>query len=204
MSANFVEDYLRQTSKIATQIDKEKINLLVQEICKIRDQNGRIFFIGVGGSAANCSHAVNDFRKIAGLECYAPSDNVSELTARANDDGWDSIFASWLKTSKLTSKDAVFVFSVGGGSLEANISPNIVRAIDLAKSVNATVLGVVGKDNGYTNRVGDVCVVIPTVDDYLITPHAEGFQSIVWHLLVSHPLIKASQTKWESQSTNDK
>ena len=155
--------------------------------------------MGIGGSAGNASHAVNDFRKIAGIECYAPSDNVSELTARANDDGWDSIFSGWLKVSNLNSKDVIFIFSVGGGNLERNISPNLVKAIDLAASIGSKVIGVVGRDGGYTALKGTAVVIIPTVNEESITPHSEAFQAVVWHLLVTHPKLKANQTKWESQ-----
>jgi D-sedoheptulose 7-phosphate isomerase len=159
---------------------------------------GRIFFLGVGGSAGNCSHAVNDFRKIVGIECYAPTDNVSELTARTNDDGWASIFVEWLKISKLAAKDALFIMSVGGGNLEKNISPNLVEAIKHAKLVGAKVTGIVGRDGGYTAQTADACVIVPTVNAETITPHSEAFQAVVWHLLVSHPKLKANQTKWES------
>jgi len=164
----------------------------------VKTEGGRIFFLGVGGSAGNCSHAVNDFRKIVGIECYAPTDNVSELTARTNDDGWPSVFVEWLKVSKLIAKDALFIFSVGGGNLEKNISPNLVEAIKLAKTVGAKVTGVVGRDGGYTAQAADACVIIPTVNPDTITPHSEAFQAVVWHLLVSHPKLKVNQTKWES------
>jgi D-sedoheptulose 7-phosphate isomerase len=159
---------------------------------------GRIFFLGVGGSAANASHAVNDFRKIAGFEAYAPTDNVSELTARTNDDGWKSVFEGWLKVSRLNSKDVLFIFSVGGGDLERNVSPNLVLALQYAKSVGAKIVGVVGRDGGYTSKVADACVIIPTVNPTHITPHTEAFHAVVWHLIVSHPDLKANQTKWES------
>ena len=167
-------------------------------IAEIKRDDGRIFFLGVGGSAANCSHAVNDFRKIVGIEAYAPTDNVSELTARTNDEGWETVFVEWLKTSKLTVRDAVFVFSVGGGSLEKNISSNLVLALRYAKTVGARVTGVVGRDGGFVAQVADACVVVPTVNPENITPHTEAFQAIVWHLLVSHPKLKAHETKWES------
>ena len=167
-------------------------------LATVKDEGGRIFFLGVGGSAGNCSHAVNDFRKIVGIECYAPTDNVSELTARTNDDGWASVFVEWLKVSKLQAKDALFIFSVGGGNLEKNISPNLVEAIKLAKDVGAKVTGVVGRDGGYTSQAADACVIIPTVNPDNITPHSEAFQAVVWHLLVSHPKLKVNQTKWES------
>ena len=157
-----------------------------------------MFFLGVGGSAANCSHAVNDFRKIAGFEAYAPTDNVSELTARANDQGWASIFVEWLKISRLNSNDLIFVFSVGGGNLEKNVSPNLVSGLQYAKQIGSKVLGVVGRDGGYTAQVADVCLIIPTVNPETVTPHAEAFQAVIWHLLVSHPALKIEPTKWES------
>lgn len=167
-------------------------------LATVKAEGGRIFFLGVGGSAGNASHAVNDFRKIVGIECYAPTDNVSELTARTNDEGWASIFVEWLKISKLNAKDVLFILSVGGGNLEKNISPNLVEALKLAKTVGAKVTGIVGRDGGYTAQVADVCVIVPTVNSETITPHSEAFQSVVWHLLVSHPKLKANQTKWES------
>ncbi|NBV85186.1 MAG: SIS domain-containing protein, partial [Verrucomicrobia bacterium] len=158
---------------------------------------GRIFFLGVGGSAANCSHAVNDFRKIAGIECYAPTDNVSELTARTNDEGWSSVFVEWLKVSKLQRTDALFVLSVGGGNLEKNVSPNLVSALEFGKAVGSKIIGIVGRDGGFTAQVADVCILIPTVNPELVTPHSEAFQAVVWHLLVSHPALRINQTKWE-------
>ena len=164
----------------------------------MRDRGGRLFVLGVGGSAANASHAVNDFRKIAGFECYAPTDNVSELTARTNDEGWASVFVEWLRGSRLNGKDGVLVFSVGGGNLEKNISPNLVTALQLAKEVGATVVGVVGKDGGHTAKVADACVIVPTVNPATITPHSEAFQAVIWHLFVSHPALKVAETKWES------
>jgi D-sedoheptulose 7-phosphate isomerase len=167
-------------------------------LARVKADGGRIFFLGVGGSAGNCSHAVNDFRKIVGIESYAPTDNVSELTARTNDEGWASVFVEWLKISKLLAKDAIFIFSVGGGNLEKNISPNLVTALQYAKSVGAKVMGVVGRDGGYTAQVADACVIVPTVNPENVTPHSEAFQAVVWHLLVSHPKLKANQTKWES------
>lgn len=167
-------------------------------LAEVKQQSGRLFFLGVGGSAGNCSHAVNDFRKIVGIESYAPTDNVSELTARTNDEGWATIFVEWLKTSKLKKEDCVFVFSVGGGNLGKNISPNLVEALKYAKTVGAKVTGVVGRDGGYTAQVADACCIIPTVNADTITPHSEAFQAVIWHLLVSHPKLKANQTKWES------
>src|SRR5690242_5918681 len=162
---------------------------MAETLAALRARGGRLFFLGVGGSAGNCSHAVNDFRKLAGIEAYAPTDNVSELTARTNDEGWPSVFAAWLKGSHLQSRDAVMIFSVGGGSVERNVSPNLVAALDYSKSVGAAVLGIVGRDGGYTGRVADACIVIPTVQQDRITPHAEAFQAVVWHLLVSHPAL---------------
>lgn len=194
----YVVKHLAEAAEIIRQLDAALIERMVATLAEIRPSGGRLFFLGVGGSAANCSHAVNDFRKIVGIECYAPTDNVSELTARTNDEGWDSVFVEWLKTSRLSKADAVFVLSVGGGNLERNISPNLVRALDYAKRVGAKILGIVGRDGGYTARVGDVVVIIPTVNPDNVTPHSEAFQAVVWHLLVSHPALKAKETKWES------
>jgi D-sedoheptulose 7-phosphate isomerase len=194
----FVQTHLQESIRIIEQLDAERIETLAQELVRLRANGGRLFFLGVGGSAGNCSHAVNDFRKIAGIEAYAPTDNVSELTARTNDEGWHTVFAEWLKTSRLGSKDALFVLSVGGGNLEKNISPNLVHAVQLAKQVGAKVLGIVGRDGGYTAQMGDAVVVVPTVNPDSITPHSEAFQAVIWHLLVTHPDVKASQTKWES------
>jgi len=191
--------HLKEAVEILEKIDVAAIEKMADLLATVKADGGRIFFLGVGGSAGNCSHAVNDFRKIVGIECYAPSDNVSELTARTNDDGWASVFAEWLKVSKLAAKDALFIFSVGGGNLEKNISPNLVEAIKLAKVLGAKVTGVVGRDGGYTAQVADVTVIIPTVNADTITPHAEAFQAVVWHLLVSHPKLKVNQTKWESE-----
>jgi D-sedoheptulose 7-phosphate isomerase len=171
---------------------------MVSLLLDLRNKNGRLFFLGVGGSAANCSHAVNDFRKIAGFESYTPSDNVSELTARTNDDGWDSVFVHWLRGSKLVPQDGVFIFSVGGGNSEKHISVNLIRALDYAKEVGTKIFGIVGRDGGYTSTVADACIVIPTVNSETITPHTESFQAVVWHLLVSHPALKISEMKWES------
>ena len=167
-------------------------------LTELRNQDGRIFFLGVGGIAANASHAVNDFRKICGFEAYAPTDNAAEFSARTNDDGWETVFANWLRGSRLNVRDMVFILSVGGGNLEKNISPNLVRALQYAKEVHATIVGIVGRDGGYTAQVADACAIIPTVNGNTVTPHAEAFQAIVWHLLVSHPALKASQTKWEA------
>jgi len=179
-------------------LDRDAIERVAGLLVKVRAEGGRLFILGVGGSAGNASHAVNDFRKIVGIEAYAPTDNVSELTARTNDEGWSSVFAAWLQTSRLTKRDALLVLSVGGGSAERNVSTNLVAALDVAKSVGARILGVVGRDGGYTATVADACVIVPTVNPEHTTPHAEAFQSIVWHLLVSHPSLKAHQTKWES------
>lgn len=196
---SFSERHLQESIDIIKLIDTSKIEEMASIIAEVQKNKGRLFFLGIGGSAGNASHAVNDFRKIAGIECYAPSDNVSELTARANDDGWDSIFSGWLKVSNLNSKDVIFIFSVGGGNLEKNISPNLVKAIDFAGSIGCKIIGVVGRDGGYTALKGTSVVIIPTVNEESITPHSEAFQAVVWHLLVTHPKIKANQTKWESQ-----
>lgn len=195
---SFSESHLDDAVKIIEAIDKEQIERLAREISRVASSNGRIFFIGVGGSSGNCSHAVNDFRKICGIESYAPTDNVSELTARANDEGWETIFSEWLKVSRLCQDDAVFVMSVGGGSLESNISTNIVRALEYALSVNSSILGIVGRDGGFAKRVGKEVLVVPTVNSKTITPHTEAFQAVIWHLLVSHPLLQKESTKWES------
>ena len=194
----YSEEHLNEARQIIESIDVEAIESMVKLLAQVRTDGGRLFFLGVGGSAGNCSHAVNDFRKIAGFESYAPTDNVSELTARTNDEGWDTVFVEWLKTSRLSERDAVFVFSVGGGDLEKNVSPNLVRALQYAKAVGAGITGIVGRDGGFTATVADVCVIVPTVNPKTITPHAEAFQAVVWHLLVSHPGLKASETKWES------
>jgi D-sedoheptulose 7-phosphate isomerase len=195
---SYAQQHLNEAVSIIQQMDVGAIENMADLLANIKAVGGRLFFLGVGGSAGNCSHAVNDFRKIVGIEAYAPTDNVSELTARTNDEGWATIFVEWLKTSKLKPEDAVFVFSVGGGSLEKNISPNLVEALKYAKAIGAKVTGVVGRDGGYTGQVADACVIIPTVNPENITPHSEAFQAVVWHLLVSHPKLKASQTKWES------
>jgi len=189
-------DYFAGSIDISQRIDTEKVEALAGELVGLRARGGRLFILGVGGSAGNASHAVNDFRKLCGIEAYAPTDNVSELTARTNDEGWETVFVEWLKVSRLAKDDAVLVFSVGGGNLERNISPNLVSAVQYAKSVGARVLGVVGKSNGYTAEVGDVVVVIPVVRENLITPFSEAYQAVVWHCLVSHPLLQAKPTKW--------
>ncbi len=195
---SFTTDYIAEATQILAKLDAGAIEKMVAKLVDARKADGRIFFLGVGGSAANASHAVNDFRKIAGFEAYAPTDNVSELTARVNDETWEGVFVNWLKGSRLRKSDVVFVFSVGGGNLEKNISPNLVRAVQFAKEVGATVLGIVGRDGGYTAKVADACCIVPTVNPDNITPHSESFQGTVWHLIVSHPAIKAAQTKWES------
>ena len=195
---SFTSMYLSEASEILSKLDVTAIERVVHKLQDVRRQGGRVFFLGVGGSAANASHAVNDFRKICDFEAYAATDNVSELTARVNDESWESVFASWLKGSRLNARDGVFILSVGGGDLERNISPNLVRAVQFAKEVHATVVGIVGRDGGYTARVADACVIVPTVNPLTVTPHAESFQATVWHLLVSHPALKASATKWEA------
>ena len=195
---NYARQHLGEAAEIIQRMDVAAIEKMVDLLAQVRKDGGRLFFLGVGGSAGNCSHAVNDFRKLVGIESYAPTDNVSELTARTNDEGWATIFVEWLKVSKLSSKDAVFVFSVGGGSLETNISPNLVAALQYAKTVGSRITGVVGRDGGYTAKVADVCVIVPTVNAETVTPHSEAFQAVVWHLLVSHPKLKSNQTKWES------
>lgn len=196
---SFSEKYLEEAHEVIRRLDTDAIERVVELLLETRAKGGRLFILGVGGSAANASHAVNDFRKIVGLEAYAPTDNVSELTARANDDGWTSVFEGWLRVARLRSSDAVLVFSVGGGSSERNVSPNLVTALRYAKQVGACVVGVVGRDGGYTARVADACVVVPTVNPVHVTPHSEAFQAVIWHLLVSHPTLKASQTKWETE-----
>jgi len=194
----YAQQHLAEAVEIAQKIDADAIERIADALAAVKAAGSRIFFLGVGGSAGNCGHAVNDFRKIVGIESYAPTDNVSELTARTNDEGWATIFVEWLKISKLKPQDAVFVFSVGGGNLEKNISPNLVEALKYASAVGAKIIGVVGRDGGYTAQVGDAVCIIPTVNAETITPHSEAFQAVVWHLLVSHPKLKASQTKWES------
>lgn len=196
--SNYSRLHLNEAAQIIEQLNDEVIENMADILQNVRQQGGRLFFLGVGGSAGNASHAVNDFRKIVGIETYAPTDNVSELTARTNDEGWDTVFAEWLKISKLNSNDAVFVLSVGGGNLEKNISPNLVKALQLAKERNAKILGIVGRDGGFTATVADAAVIVPTVNPANITPHSEAFQAVVWHLLVSHPKLKIQETKWES------
>jgi D-sedoheptulose 7-phosphate isomerase len=197
---NYSQAHLNEAVQIIQQMDVLEIEKMAELLAHVKNEGGRLFFLGVGGSAGNCSHAVNDFRKIVGIESYAPTDNVSELTARTNDEGWPSIFVEWLRTSRLHSKDMLFIFSVGGGNLEKNISPNLVEALKLAKSIGSKVIGVVGRDGGYTAKVADACIIVPTVNPDNVTPHSEAFQAVVWHLLVSHPKLKTNQTKWESTS----
>lgn len=191
-----VQTYFQEVMKVAQQIDVAGIEKLALELKALREREGRLFFLGVGGSAGNCGHAVNDFRKLCGIEAYAPTDNVSELTARTNDEGWDTVFSAWLRTSRGSAKDAVFVFSVGGGNLEKNVSPNIVSGLKEAKARGMKIFGVVGRDGGYTKNVGDCVVVVPTVDANRVTPHTEAFQAVVWHCLVSHPALQQIATKW--------
>jgi D-sedoheptulose 7-phosphate isomerase len=193
---NHAGQFFAEASRICADISLDTVEKLAQALVKLRDRGGRLFLIGVGGSAANCSHAVNDFRKLCGIETYSPIDNVSELTARTNDEGWDTVFSGWLEVSNLNSKDAILIFSVGGGDAERNVSPNIIKAIDLAKERSAMVLGVVGKETGYTAKRGDVVVVIPQVNPDRVTPLSEAFQAVVWHCLVSHPSLQRRRTKW--------
>jgi len=195
---NYTEQFVGQAMQILQQMDQGTVERVLELLLEVKTRGGRIFFLGVGGGAGHASHAVNDFRKIAGIEAYAPTDNVSELTARVNDDGWETSFVNWLRGSRLNAHDMVFVFSVGGGDLQRNISANLVRALQYAKEVGATICGVVGRDGGYTAQVADACVLIPVVDPETVTPHTEAFQALVWHLLVSHPRLKAAAMKWES------
>lgn len=194
---SYSQQHLEETAQIVSRLDPALCEKAVELLASVRERGGRLFILGVGGSAANASHAVNDFRKLAGLECYAPTDNVSELTARTNDEGWSTVFAEWLRGSRLNGKDALLILSVGGGDLERNISPNLVAALQLAKEREASVLGIVGRDGGYTAKVADCVIVIPTVNQNNTTPHTEAFQAVVWHLFVSHPKLKVAQTKWE-------
>lgn len=194
----FIDQFLAEATSIINQLDKNQIEKSVDLLAQTRGNDGRLFVLGVGGSAANASHAVNDFRKIVGIEAYAPTDNVSELTARTNDEGWSTIFSKWLEVSKLKANDTLMVLSVGGGNVEKNVSPNLVSALQYAKKIGAKVMGIVGRDGGYTATVADACVIIPTPNPENTTPHAEAFQAVVWHLMVSHPKLKNAQTKWES------
>jgi D-sedoheptulose 7-phosphate isomerase len=196
---SFARQFLDEVKQVTAQLNEAAIEKCVGELAAIRERGGRLFILGVGGSAGNAGHAVNDFRKICAFEAYAPTDNVSELTARTNDEGWPTIFSEWLKGSRLNAKDGLLVFSVGGGNLEKNVSPNLVTAIQLAKSVGASVIGIVGRDGGYTAQQATSCVIVPTVNPAHVTPHSEAFQAVIWHLFVSHPKLKAAPTKWESK-----
>jgi D-sedoheptulose 7-phosphate isomerase len=193
---SFTEHYLSEVGEITARLPAEKIDRMVQLLATVRERGGRLFMLGVGGSAANASHAVNDFRKLCGFECYAPTDNVSELTARANDEGWSTVFVEWLKGSRLTGNDGLLVLSVGGGDLERNVSPNLVMALQFAKQIGSSILGIVGRDGGFTAQVADECVIVPTANPDHVTPHSEAFQAVIWHLIVSHPLLKMHKTKW--------
>ena len=195
---DYIKNHLEEAKQIIDKINQKDIQDIVKFLKKVKMQNGRVFFIGVGGGAGNSSHAVNDFRKIAGIEAYTPTDNVSELTARVNDDGWETVFVEFLKTSHLTDKDMVFVFSVGGGNKEKNVSVNIINALEYAKNIGSMVCGIVGRDGGFTAKVADACVVIPLVNDKSVTPHTEAFQAVIWHLIISHPDILEYNMKWES------
>jgi D-sedoheptulose 7-phosphate isomerase len=195
---SYARQHLREAARIIESLDVDAIERVAEALARVRARGGRLFFLGVGGSAANCSHAVNDFRKLAGFEAYAPTDNVSELTARVNDEGWETVFAAWLTGSRLRPEDGVVVFSVGGGNLEKNISSNLVHALQYAKTVGATIVAIVGRDGGYAADVADACVIIPTANPETVTPHTEAFQAVVWHLLVSHPQLKVAATKWET------
>ncbi len=195
---SYSSQYLTEARQILDQLDLEPIERMAHLLAETREKAGRLFILGVGGGAGHASHAVNDFRKIANIEAYTPTDNVSELTARINDDGWSSAFENWLKVSRLRADDLILVFSVGGGNLEKNVSPNLVSALKYAQNVGARITGIVGRDGGFTAEVADACVIVPTINSENVTPHTEAFQAVVWHLLVSHPVLKQSQTKWES------
>jgi len=195
---SFTKDFLSEVQQVVVGLDADAIEKCADGLASVRERGGRLFILGVGGSAANASHAVNDFRKICGFEAYAPTDNVSELTARTNDEGWATVFSEWLKGSRLNAKDGLLIFSVGGGNLEKNVSPNLVSAIQLARQVGASVVGIVGRDGGYTAKEATACVIVPTVNPAHVTPHSEAFQAVIWHLFVSHPKLKVGQTKWES------
>jgi D-sedoheptulose 7-phosphate isomerase len=194
----FIQEYLNETREIISRLNVDELEKFIETLAHARDRGGRLFVLGVGGSAANASHAVNDFRKLAGFEAYAPTDNVSELTARTNDEGWETVFEAWLSRSRLRREDCILVLSVGGGDLEKNVSPNLVRALKYAKTVGASITALVGRSTGYAAQVADACVVIPTVNPAHVTPHSEAFQSTLWHLMVSHPLLKMAETKWET------
>lgn len=193
---SFTEQYLKEVQEVTSRLAVDTIERAVEQLAAVRERGGRLFILGVGGSAANASHAVNDFRKLCGFECYAPTDNVSELTARTNDEGWSTVFGEWLRGSRVNAKDGLLVLSVGGGDLERNVSPNLVVALQVAKDAGAAIVGIVGRDGGYTAKVADVCVIIPTVEASRVTPHSEAFQAVVWHLFVSHPRLKQNATKW--------
>jgi len=195
---SFTKQFLAEVQQVTAQLNEAAIEKAADELAAIRARGGRLFILGVGGSAGNAGHAVNDFRKICGFEAYAPTDNVSELTARTNDEGWATVFSEWLKGSRINAKDGLLIFSVGGGNLEKNVSPNLVSAIQVAKSVGASVVGIVGRDGGYTAQQANACVIVPTVNPTHVTPHSEAFQGVIWHLFVSHPKLKVAQTKWES------
>ncbi len=195
---HFIKTFLTEAAEILAQLNTHQIENAIQILASLKKNNGRLFVLGVGGSAGNASHAVNDFRKIVGIEAYAPTDNVSELTARTNDEGWSTVFSNWLAVSRLNSNDAILILSVGGGNLEKNVSPNLVEALIYAKKIGAKIIGIVGRDGGYTAKVADACIIIPTPNPDNTTPHAEAFQAVIWHLFVSHPALKKSQTKWES------
>jgi D-sedoheptulose 7-phosphate isomerase len=194
----YIDSYLTESVEIISKLDKKEIGKSVNILLDTKNKEGRLFILGVGGSAANASHAVNDFRKIGGIESYTPTDNVSELTARTNDDGWDTVFVNWLKGSRLNEKDCILVFSVGGGNVEKNVSVNLVKALQFSKEVKAKIIGIVGRDGGFTKKIADSCILIPVVNSDTITPHSEAFQAVVWHMLVTHPAIKANEMKWES------
>ena len=198
MAKNFAADFLAESAEIISRIDAGQVEKTAEILRQVKDAGGRLFILGVGGSAASASHAVNDFRKLADIETYAPTDNVSELTARTNDEGWNTVFKEWLKGSRLNDKDALLILSVGGGNIEKNISANIVEALIYGKEVGAKICGIVGRDGGYTAKTADACIIIPTVNPEHITPHTEAFHAVIWHLLVSHPMLKANATKWES------
>ena len=197
---SYAAQYLAETARILERLDPKDIERLATLLAKVRHDAGRLFVLGVGGGAGHASHAVNDFRKLCGIQAYAPTDNVSELTARVNDDGWDTTFSSWLEVSRLDSRDAVLVFSVGGGDLERAVSPNLVRALELCRRVGATICGIVGRDGGFTAQVADACVIVPTVNPQTVTPHTESFQAVIWHLLVSHPALQEYSARWEGLS----
>ena len=194
----YIQKYFQEVAEIAGKIDQESVARVIEILKGVREAGGRLFILGVGGSAGNASHAVNDFRKICGMEAYTPTDNVSELSARVNDDGWETVFANWLKGSRLNARDVIMVFSVGGGNAEKNISANIVQALKLAKSVGAKIVGIVGRDGGYTKQAADACVLVPVVNPETVTPHSEAFQAVIWHCIATHPDFKVNEMKWES------